>query len=76
MFTIQISRFWRIFAKFANLNLREKSTGGQFAKLNRREKKVFVSFFRISKTYIFTLGSLSINDGYVKNTLKDIKQYM
>ena len=59
-----------------NLNLREKSTGSQFGKLNPREKKVFVSFSRISKTYIFTLGSLPINDGHVKNILQDIKQYM
>ena len=59
-----------------NLNLREKSTSSQFVKLNPHEKKVFVSFFRISKTYIFTLGSLSINDGHVKNILQDIKQYM
>ena len=59
-----------------NLNLREKSTGSQFVKLNPREKKVFVSFSRISKTYIFTLGSLPINDGHVKNILQDIKQYM
>ena len=52
----------------------EKSTGSQFAKLNPSEKKKFLSFFRISKTYIFTLGSLSINDGHVKNILQDIKQ--
>ena len=56
-------RFSRIFAKFAKLNPREKSTGSQFAKLNLRE------------TYIFTLGSLSINDGHVENILQDIKEY-
>ena len=55
-------RFSRIFAKFAKLNPHEKSTGSQFAKLNPRE------------TYIFTLGSLPINDGQVKNILQDIKE--
>ena len=50
----------------------EKSTSGTFAKLGPCEKK---DFFRISKTYIFTLDSLSINDGHVKNILQDIKQY-
>ena len=60
------------FAKFAKLNPREKSIGSQFAKLNPREKKFFL-FFRISKTCIFTLGSLSVSDGRVKNTLQDIK---
>ena len=44
----------------------------KFAKLNPREK-FFFRFFRISKTYIFTLGSLSVSDGRVKNTLQDIK---
>ena len=33
----KFSRFLRIFAKFAKLNSREKSTGSQFAKLNPRE---------------------------------------
>ena len=36
-------------------------------------KKFFFPFFRISKTYIFTLGSLSIDDGHVKNALQDTK---
>ena len=45
----------------------------KFAKLNPR-KKIFFSFFRISKIYISTLGSLSINDNHVKNILLDIKQ--
>ena len=62
------------FTKFATLNPCEKPTGSQFAKLNPREKKNFPPFLRISKTYIFTLGSLSINDGHVKNNLQDIKQ--
>ena len=54
----KFSRFLRIFAKFAKLNPREKSTCSQFAKLNSRD---FLFFFsRISKTFIFTLGSLSI----------------
>ena len=77
----------QIFAIFANFcqnresefkkkNPREKSTGSQFAKLNLREIFFFIfSFFRISKTYIFTLGSLPINDGHVKNILQDIKQH-
>ena len=44
-----------------------------------REKKyiyiyIFISFFRISKTYSFTLGSLSIKGGHVKHILQDIKQ--
>ena len=60
----KFSRFSRIFDKFAILNPREKSTGSQFAKLNPREKKNFFPFFRISKTFIFTLGSLPINDGW------------
>ena len=37
-------------------------------------KKVFYPFFRICKSSIFKLGSLSINDGYVQNILQDIKQ--
>ena len=44
-------------------------------KLNPHEKKYFFSFFRISKTYIFTLSSLSINDDHVKNILQNIKRY-
>ena len=75
MFTRQIFAIFANFAKFAKLNPREKSTGDQFAKLNPREKKNIFSFFRISKTYIFTLGSLSISDGHLKNTLQDTKQY-
>ena len=47
--------------KFAKINPRKKSTGSKFVKLNPR-KKNFFSFFRISKTYVFTLGSLSVND--------------
>ena len=35
---------------------------------------IFISFFRISKTYSFTLGSLSIKGGHVKHILHDIKQ--
>ena len=31
-------------------------------------------FFRTNKTYIFKLGSLSINDVHVKNILQDIKE--
>ena len=40
--------------------------------------RIFANFFfsfKISKTYIFTLGSLSISDGHLKNTLQNIKQY-
>ena len=44
-------KFSRIFAKFAKLKPREKSTGSQFEKLNLCEK-IFFSFFRVSKTYI------------------------
>ena len=66
----KFSRFSRIFTKFAKLNPCEKSFGSQFAKLNLPDK-FFFSFF----TYIFTLGSLSINNGHVKNILQDIKQY-
>ena len=67
----------RFFAKFAKLNPHEKSTGSQFANLHPREKQniFFLSFFRISKNYIFTLGSVSVNDDHVKNILQDIKQY-
>ena len=36
-------------------------------------KSFFLSFFRISKSYIFTLRSPS--DGHVKNILQNIKQY-
>ena len=44
-------------------------------KLNPLEKKdFFFSIFRINKTHIFTLDSLSINDCHVKNILQDIKQ--
>ena len=71
----KFSRFWQIFANSAKLNPREKSTGSQFVKLNPREKKFFFSFFRISKAYIFTLGSLSIKNGHVKNILRGIKPY-
>ena len=53
-------------------NHRDNSTGSQFSKLNPREN--FFSLFRISKTYTFTLGSLSINDDHVKDILQDIKQ--
>ena len=38
------------------------------------QKKNFLCF-QISKTCIFTLGSLSVNDGHAKNILQDIKQY-
>ena len=34
----------------------------------------FFSFFRISKTDSFTLGSLSINNSHIKNILQDIKK--
>ena len=71
----KLSRLSRIFAKFAKLKPREKSTASQFAKLNPREKKFFFSFFRISKTYIFTLDFPSVNDDHVKNLLQDIKQH-
>ena len=68
-------QFLQIFAKFAKLNLHEKSNRSQFTKYNPCRKKIFFfSFLRISKTYTFTLGSLLINDGHVKNTLQDIKQ--
>ena len=40
----------------------------------QKKKIFFFSFLRIGKTYTFTLGSLLINDGHVKNTLQDIKQ--
>ena len=46
----KFSRFSRIFAKFAKLNPREKSTGSQLAKLNLREKISFFIFPR--KFYI------------------------
>ena len=70
MFTRQISAI--------KLNPREKSTCSQFAKLNPHKILFFFFFsiFRISETYIFTLGSLSINDDHVKNILQDIKQYI
>ena len=45
----------------------------KFAKLNPPQKNFF-SFFRISKTYISTLGSLSINDNHVKNILLDNRE--
>ena len=59
------SGFLQIFAKFAKLNPREKSTGSQFAKLNPREKNFFF-VFQIIKTYIFTLVSPSVNNDHVK----------
>ena len=73
----KFSLFWRIFAKFGKLNSSKKSTGSQFAKLKPRAKKIFFffRFFRISKTYIFTLGSLSISNVHLKNTLRDIRQH-
>ena len=37
---------------------------------------LFYYFSEFSKTHIFTLASLSINDGHVKNILRDVKQYM
>ena len=47
-------------------------------KSTRKKKNIyiyiFISFFRISKTYSFTLGSLSIKGGHVKHILQDIKQ--
>ena len=52
------------------LNLHEKSIASPFAKLNTREK--ICLFFRISKTYIFTFGSLSIKNVHVKNNLQGI----
>ena len=67
-------QFSQIFAKFTKINPREKSTGSRLAKLNPCELFVVVVVFRISKTYIFTLGSLWINDGHAKNILQDIKQ--
>lgn len=50
------------FTIFTELNPRGKFTSSQFVKLNPLEK-------------IFTLGSLSINGGHIKNILQDIKQY-
>ena len=49
-------------------------TGGRqsftiFAELNPRRK-----FTSSQLEKIFTLGSLSINDGHIKNILQDIKQ--
>ena len=38
-------------------------------------KRSLIIFLRTDKTYIFTLGSLSINDGHVKNILQDMKKY-
>ena len=61
--------------KFAKINPRKKSTGSKFVKLNPRKKKFF-SFFRISKTYVFTLGPLSVNDRHVKNISQVIKQQL
>ena len=69
----KFSQFSRIFAKFAKLNPREKLSGSHFAKLNLREKKYFPFGFQNYKTYIFILGSLSINDGHVKNILQEIE---
>ena len=67
----KFSRVLRIFGKFDKLNPRQKSTGSQFV------GNVFgfccccCCFFSF---FSFTLGSLSINDGHVKNILQDIKQ--
>ena len=67
------SRFSRIFAKYAKLNPRKKSTGSQFAKLNPRKNKKKKNFFRFLE--LAKLTFLSMNDGHVKNILQDIKQY-
>ena len=45
------------------INPRKKSADSQFVKLNLRKKKIFFLVFSINKTYIFTLDSLTINDG-------------
>ena len=45
------------------INPRKKSADSQFVKLNPRKKKIFFLVFSINKTYIFTLDSLTINDG-------------
>ena len=70
-------KFWWflwIFVKFHQLNLPEKSTGSQFTKLDPHNFFVCL-FFRITKIYIFSWGSLSIKDGPAKNILQNIKQY-
>ena len=56
------------------LNLHEKSIGSPFVKLNTREIFFFL-FFKISKTYIFTFGSLSIKNVHVKNNLQSITRW-
>ena len=78
MFTRQIFAIFAIFCQFYKIKLSEKSTSKQFKKLNPRDFFCFfffVSFFRISKTFTFTLGYLWINNGHVKNILHDIKKY-
>ena len=55
------------------LNLHEKSIGSPFVKLNTREK--FFLFFRISKIFIFTFGSLSFKNVHVKNNLQGITRW-
>ena len=45
----KFSRFSRIFAKFAKLNPREKSSENQFAKINSREFIYLFLIFRLSE---------------------------
>ena len=71
-------QFSRIFAKFVKFSPCKKSAGRQFMKLNPwKKKKKKNPFFKISKTYISTLDSLSINDDQsCENISQDIKQYL
>ena len=70
----KFSRFSRVFSKFVKLNPREKSLKSQFAKIIPCEKKIFLCVSELAKLRFFILGSLSINDGHVKNILQGIKQ--
>ena len=53
----------------------QKINSQPICEIKPTQKKQFFSFFRMSKTYMFTFDSLSINDGHAKNVLQDIKHY-
>ena len=73
LFTRQFSQIFANFCQIAEIKSSRKIPKQPIPKIKATEKKNFFSFFRISKTYIFTLGSLSINDDHIKNISRNKK---
>ena len=75
LFTRQICAIFVNFYQIRKIKSLRKTHRYSIREIESSQKKeFFFSFLRIIKTYIFTLGALSVNDGHVKNILQDIKQ--